>query len=97
MEPTEKEKNSLKQLIQIDGWKVLCKFLDNDIDSLTARISEDDGVKREETERRMLIEARQAFKRLRNYPEKLSEEKIDEGEDDNYDPYDKHPNESDTK
>ena len=91
LEVTEKEKLSLKAFLLTDGWRVLCKFLDNDIAAFTAKISEDDGIKKEEAERRMLIEARQAFKKLREYPEKLVEEKALEGEGDNYDPYFPHP------
>lgn len=92
LEPNVKEKRELRNLIQYQGWKVLCKFLDSDISSLTAKISEDDGVKREEEERRVLIETRQAFKKLREYPEKLIEEPREESEIDNHDPYYKHPN-----
>lgn len=92
IEPTKNEKRELKNLIEYKGWHILCKFLDNDIASLTAKISEDDGIKRDEEERRVLIETRQAFKKLREYPEKLLEEPKQQSEPENQDPYDPYPN-----
>lgn len=61
----------IRQGIQSEFWQLLCRFLDNDILSLSQRINEEDDIRRTEDDRRPMIELRRATIAMRNYPDIL--------------------------